>query len=385
MGFGVPLYNSCICIYFFLVLVMHKDPQHINRWVEALMHTVPLGFALSTAFTGVALDLFNSQAGQYCWLAPSPYDCYWNQLVDCTRGSHDLIYLYMFAGLPVFLGFAVCILSLLVISINFGWERVSKKHRKKEREQPQVFDPVSSYFSKEYSVDSDDVENMKNISNMDMTASTNKERTTSSSIVLRIASSLNTKNDVDDENTECFIYTQACLYVFAFVITYVWLGMTTLASLTTYNVEPEIHRNNRFFWPLQGFWNFVIFVRPVYHHMRKKEKGTNWFFVTYWNALKHLLTGGAKPKRSISKARAKRNEAIMNALRRSALNSKAFSTHGSTDAVVSTDFNRRMSSMESSDRTTNLGSSLQTTATQLTVSAQPPSVGATTCNGQNTD
>ena len=234
---------------------------------------------------------------------------------------------------------------------------------------------------------------MKNVSTLDVTTTTNKDRSTSSSIVQRIASSLSTKDDGDDENTACFIYTQACLYVFAFVITYVWLGMTTLASLTTYEVEPEIHRNSRIFWPLQGFWNFIIFVRPVYHHMRKKEKGKNWFFVTYWHALKHLLTGGAKPPSRISKAKAQRNEAIMNALRRSTLNSKAFSTtHGSTDVVVPTGINRRMSSMSSSDGTNKeVGSSLQTTSTQLTASAQSQpqsqsqSVGATTGNGQNTD
>ena len=66
LGMGVPFYNLCLSIYYYLVIVKIW-PSQLGRAVEGSMHFVSLGYAISTAVSGLALGLFG-YATFWCWI-----------------------------------------------------------------------------------------------------------------------------------------------------------------------------------------------------------------------------------------------------------------------------------------------------------------------------
>ncbi|KAL7526342.1 hypothetical protein ACHAXR_001436 [Thalassiosira sp. AJA248-18] len=64
LSLGVPFYNLCLAIYYYLVIVKNSQP---SRVVEGCMHFVCLGAAFSTAIASLAMGLFG-YALFWCWI-----------------------------------------------------------------------------------------------------------------------------------------------------------------------------------------------------------------------------------------------------------------------------------------------------------------------------
>jgi hypothetical protein len=179
LGFAVPLYISSLCIYYVMVLVRHQDPDSINRIVELILHFVPLTFGFVTAIIGAASGIFNSD-GRRCWVKATPWDCEWNDIIDCKNQNSATPYAIAFGVFPVFTGLSVIVVTMTAIILSVSCELRRQRQRQKDRNGPAAVSSGTLFLP---------------------------------------------------------VFVQACLYIFAFVITYTWLFPLFLGASTTFNHE----------------------------------------------------------------------------------------------------------------------------------------------------
>jgi len=227
MGFGVPLYNCMICFYALLIIRFNMSDNLIATRIEPFMHLIALGFAFVTASIGAYLQLYNSN-GSFCWIEPYPMYCDDIVNVKCLRGENARLFQWMFAGITL-------ILSWLIITITTAYIffYVRQNRRTMQRRYGRT--------------------------------------------------SVNTNQHIE-------VGKQAILYVFAFAITFSWPMAITILRNTGDGVPFWLNALQSFFFPLQGFWNVVIFLRPTFNQIshQHKERSFVWKLRATIRKLMHL-------------------------------------------------------------------------------------------------
>ncbi|KAL3904536.1 MAG: hypothetical protein SGILL_010027, partial [Bacillariaceae sp.] len=240
LGAGVPLYNAMLSIYYTMTIVFMMQDVTIRKYVEWFFHALPLGFAFSTAIAGVVLEIYNSN-GKFCWVDDKPLHCSFDPEVECERGENAYQFVLPFAGYPLIFGFLVVTVCMIMICVSFS--RRSK---------------VLSDFS-------------------------------STKDVNKIVSA---------------VFVQALLFILAFLLTYVWGFAIKVMRYTGKEPHFSLRVLHKIFFPLQGFWNVLIFIRPTYVRIRKQmqqEKGKRWWcgccFQILWRALREESVAYVPPAR----------------------------------------------------------------------------------------
>ena len=68
LGFAVPCYNACLCIWFLMSIKYNMQPKIFKAKIEPYCHAVSLGFPLSTAIICAVLDRYENMGGIICWI-----------------------------------------------------------------------------------------------------------------------------------------------------------------------------------------------------------------------------------------------------------------------------------------------------------------------------
>jgi hypothetical protein len=115
LAIGSSIYNACLALYYLLVIRYGWKNEYIAKRVEPWMHFVAVGFALSTAVAGWALDIFNP-VGYICTISAYPrfctQSCENKGPTNCIRGDNARVYLVAF-----WLGPACCTIVFLAVSL----------------------------------------------------------------------------------------------------------------------------------------------------------------------------------------------------------------------------------------------------------------------------
>ena len=210
LGFSVLLYNAFLCIYYVLVIRYEKRESFIAKRVEPFMHGFAIIHPLVVASMGVVAEGFNPMyvlAG-WCYLAYSPYNCNASDEVDCVRGdNHRSLELFASFSPAVFAYSSIFVSMILVYCKVRGQE----------------------------------------------------QRMINRSFVRELNRREFTKQTV----------RQAFLYIASTLITYIFPAVVTLAvnDLPTKNQRTfffTLAVLTKVFMPLQGLWNFMIYLRPRY-------------------------------------------------------------------------------------------------------------------------
>ena len=67
LGFAVPCYNACLCIWFLRSIKYNMHPNEFRKNIEPYCHTVSLLLPLTTAILCTVLDTFEPR-GPMCWI-----------------------------------------------------------------------------------------------------------------------------------------------------------------------------------------------------------------------------------------------------------------------------------------------------------------------------
>jgi hypothetical protein len=240
LGFGQQFalssswYNGALSTYFMMTVKFGISQTDFARKFEAWLHILSIFYPLITAIVGAILGVYHEiKVGIGCWVAEYPEGCGCNAELDehgeCCISS---IIGWVFGGAPAILVFVAILVNNLLVFLHV--------RRTIHRGRRHTIEAVQSH-----TIQSHDPQ----IKRIQMVAS------------------------------------QAFLYVVAYLLTY--CPILTIQILEAYGFYPKDEARffplfliNAVFFPLQGFLNMFIYVRPTYLKARKEfpQETRRWAF-----------------------------------------------------------------------------------------------------------
>jgi hypothetical protein len=111
---GAMLYSISLCTYFLLVVKFEMSELKIKTRVEPFLHAFPILYALVCSIYIYANQNF-APAGTNCWINDNPPNCEANPDVDCINTGNTDVIKWVAAGGPFFASFIVSVLIMGLI------------------------------------------------------------------------------------------------------------------------------------------------------------------------------------------------------------------------------------------------------------------------------
>lgn len=238
MGTAAPLYSGFLSVYYVL-MVRYNWSETRGRMItwEIRFHCLAWLLTLGTALAALGLEQYNP-ANLWCWIAPLPNDCVNSSkspdgTSTCKRG--DNAYIYRIAFYFVWLWLSIIVVtaatSLVVHSV---WTKVRESRRYDIREE------LHRNIIKRLSM-------------------------------RRVVDTARKQPKSAQEKNLSRVVVQGSLYIGAFYLTAVFPSVVRMVQ-ARWNCTYEhyfLSILTATFYPMQGFWNFFIYVRPRYLKYRK--------------------------------------------------------------------------------------------------------------------
>jgi len=241
----VPMYNAGIALYYLLVIRFSLSNKVIATRYEPFMHIVPFVISLAFAITGLmpSMQLY-APSTLWCWMNALPKGCIQSYEgkgpTTCTSGDNAYIYRLAFYYVPIWLCIAFAAASMIVIYCHVRRHEIKNTTYRYKSEASgtnnEFSETKTSFFGSK--------------AKTSFFGSTEDER--------RL------------ERTKK-VATQSYFYVGGFLM--VWLFPTTNRLLAFWNKKYfPLTVLHAIFSPLQGFVNFVVYVRPRFISFVQKQK-----------------------------------------------------------------------------------------------------------------
>ena len=225
LGLIVPMYNAMLCIYYLLVVKYNVRDEVIAKY-EPLMHFISICPALTGAIVAAANDLFNNFLTT-CWI-----------IERGTFGQHEKVYHGENAVLSALYGIGMLFAVLILLTIGYCMISIYKFVKGQQVK-------MSTYqFQRP---DTNDA------------PSGNSRTTTTSSRTSRLS------KDVIDTKKQAFIY------VGSFILTHTFSFICLVLNLFWAAVPFQLMLLSGITTPLQGFWNFLAYIRPRFNNISRQH------------------------------------------------------------------------------------------------------------------
>jgi hypothetical protein len=246
--FGVLVmfvYNGALCVYYACAIALRMKEERIRKRVEPFLHALPIAIGLGVAVPSLFLELYNpSQHDPWCTSYPYPSNCTsgFGQAepeTECIRGvdSQKSATVFLMTGIGTL--FVVILVSLvLVLWRVYSTERELRKMYRKLLEKTSGHHP--KYPKVALAFDG-----------------------------TRDASTVAVTDIIKSQNNTKVVFYQALAYILAFVLTLIF----PILNLTGSKNLPLLLK--LIFMPLQGFFNFIIFIgHKVYNYRRVNKEAS---------------------------------------------------------------------------------------------------------------
>jgi hypothetical protein len=266
MALAGPFYNGALSIYFMLVIRGGMKDGEIAKKYELWWHLIAILWPLGTAFAALFLDLY---AFIYlgCWIGQYPLGCQSDDEVECIRGQNAFLYGWFFMGVPLFILNGIIMYCMI---------EIYRYIRSVAQTQEQYDFERTSNLSSNLGAPSPPLPNRSQVTIQD-------PRNTSITI------SRSRRRSLDLASTKREIAIQSFLYVGAFVITHIW-SVLLFWCMTLFDMAPPpfallfIHNVS---WPLQGFFNVYIFLRPRINSLRRCHSELSYAGLVYYATFRY--------------------------------------------------------------------------------------------------
>ncbi|CAB9524246.1 expressed unknown protein [Seminavis robusta] len=218
---GAVLYSVSLSLHYVWQISSPGLRNRLPPKQEVWLHVVPMILALIMAVLGLPLDLYNN-SGWLCWYAPYPKGCNGD---ECTRGQLAGIFRWIHYGI---VWGAILLVTISMYSIfRVVWATENRASKIRAR----IADPTGNGFLDEDKDGTDSVHSIQTITSIILTPR-----------IQRVA-------------------TQAFLYVAGLYLTWIFTTLTRVIQTTQGVTHLELLILMGIFFPLQGFWNALIYFR----------------------------------------------------------------------------------------------------------------------------
>jgi hypothetical protein len=290
-GMTGSFYNGALALYYYKSLCHSMKDEQIAKTYEKWIHTGCLVWSLGTATAAWQQDLY-SFSGIGCWIAPEPLRCHTRDDVDCIRGEDAYLYSWVYTGIPLIL---ICI--YINYTMGMIYMKVKEICRKAER----------------WSIGMVGASMGSNPSRTEVTQSSDRNSNDESlhirSQTLEATSRRFSISGNGDRGRSRYAERkkeaawQAFLYVLAYAVTHMWAFVVGIIELGGGTNPFYVILLHVFFWPLQGFANVFIFLRPRIQSIQKSSPETYYFTAAYhsvfhYDEVRQRLTESVNPPAS---------------------------------------------------------------------------------------
>jgi len=225
LNIASPLYNLSLSIYYILMIKCKWTQESIRSWASPFLLLYPIAFASGVSIAGFVMDLY-APAGMWCWIAPHPQGCVGLECAGSSGRSNFFRWLFFYGPLWVTIVFMGVFMAIIYTSITKGDGKDALGNKL----------PVDYFWF------------------------FSKDRT---GLAMSKA----------DRNRR--MIRQAIWYMLAFNLTWVW--PTAVRATEIFKPPPYgLYVMMAIFAPLQGFLNYISYIRPRY--LRNKELHPEWTF-----------------------------------------------------------------------------------------------------------
>ena len=265
-------YNGALAIYFLLSLRYGMRNEVIAQKYELYMHLWGLFWPLTTGLVALFLGLYNF-GGVGCWIAPFPYQCHLHDDIPCTRGERAYLYAWTFTGGPLALTNFI-IMACMVLT----YRSVKRTYKRAQR-------PIRRAY------------NLGHLPEEDAQASRRRYA-----------------EKIKQAGVQAFLYSTAYFvtHMWAFIVVLIenvggnlyfsvlFLQVSTVVVFLIGIIEHGCRLHNiiinpyclqQFFWPLQGFFNVFIYLRPTMQYIRLQDTDISFFRAAYLAAFNEKEMG----------------------------------------------------------------------------------------------
>lgn len=230
----IPLYNAFLAFYYMLRISYKLADTTIEKYyLEPLVHVVIGVFGWSFSIAGLVLDLYNPivvpELG--CWVATYPAFCNLIPDLECERGDGYELYVWVFS-------YNVLIVSFLIVvatNIRIFWT-VFVVERRLARHAGTLPSPPATQHT------------------------TTSSRT---SMARQRSASLSWRQEDPYRQSRAVAWINGG-YTVAFLATFLWPVWAFLASILAPENQRLLYALTvllQIFYPLQGFWNCLVFLQ----------------------------------------------------------------------------------------------------------------------------
>lgn len=262
LGIITPFYNAILALYYYLTIRCEWKEKDFKCKVEYAGHFVSISWGLGTSIAGLVMELFNNSR-VWCWIAPYPSGCGGEDGPECVRGINatQLRWVFYYGPLWVMI-FLVALFMSLVYAYVKGLDNKMDKY--------------TSPYQNNASNRATPARSSGATSSTEMGAKPVKrnlmKRTFSFSA--KSADALEQKRQRRNERSKA-VANQGLFYASTFAL--VWVFGTIVRAMQLANKPAPWALVFLFavFTPSQGFFNFLVYVRPrliKYFEERKKLK-----------------------------------------------------------------------------------------------------------------
>ena len=309
---SAPTYNLALCVYYLCVVKYSMRDEKFAKKIEPIFHAFAIIWSVGTAFYALLTKSINQGNGGACYINPFPIGCDKDESIECEGGQnaeemrwifHALPVLFIFISVNAVMGrlwYTVRQQEILMESYSFRlnferrsqqevrrgrcWYRPSswQRNRQQETSSSHELDPVritsDSNTNEELSSNNDSHRSSSiRFSNpQSNTSDTNINRHSSRSG--RGAPGRRQQSSARRSQTR-EIHRQAMLYFLAFILTFgfIFLAEMMEGMYGDGKVPFAFYTLVDFFFPLQGVFNILVFMRPQVSKFRRRNPGYSYF------------------------------------------------------------------------------------------------------------
>ncbi|GFH56475.1 hypothetical protein CTEN210_12951 [Chaetoceros tenuissimus] len=266
---AAPFYNCSLCFYYLFVITYNKKDEYIRKRVEPFLHAIPIMISFIGAIIIASKEAFNI-GPSFCWIGSDPPGCFDDPNVECNRGTDAKTLYLIFATGPYI---ALPIVISLTMALMY---RTAKKNEKK----------MTGYGIHTLRLKATVANGNQRQETKESSASSSLERSRLSSIqksLQTFVSSLCFWRKEDNTNAVTSrsnklnkqskaVIQKAWAYSLAFFATYFFPFLLNIFSFTDRGDNFILNLFVRIFYPLQGLFNFMVFIYPRITSARQRDK-----------------------------------------------------------------------------------------------------------------
>lgn len=236
------LYTASLTLRFVLCVCYGLKEHELKRY-ETYFHGVPISIGLIMGVAGLPLELYNN-SGWLCWYAPYPAGC--TQDNSCSRGELA----------PMFRWIHYSFVWTAIFFVTVGMVSIYLAVRKQEARSLKINGLQDNNKSKKWC----------SIGNMLESSITSSHSSFGGLNTNQIPFPKRRYRRSGD------VAVQAQLYIYALYATWLFTTITRVIQTTANeNWYPSLLLMAIFF-PLQGFWNCFIYLRPRWKQEQRKQE-----------------------------------------------------------------------------------------------------------------